>query len=285
MAVKEGKLREIFLAIGKRPDIAASVFRAVASGSWSGPSTVASICSASHLPLTRQADVEAVLSAAAESGLFLQRTPLTWSVVGDASEYDQLACMFAGASLYAQFMRSDFKDAEVILTKPSKPSMLERALSEAGYEHVGVTATDEMFNAMATGATQKFTIMTPFLDSHGGQRAVDLFGRTKPEVTRTLVVRSDVSGLPKGCLEYAEPLRQMNVRVLDYRLEREGSGFETFHAKVILADRNFAYVGSANMNQWSLAYSMELGVSLRGLPAARIARVVAAVTRIAKPIV
>lgn len=72
------------------------------------------------------------------------------------------------------------------------------------------------------------------------------------------------------------------MRVFDYRLERDGGGFETFHAKVVLADRNWAYVGSTNMTQWSLAYSMELGVSLKGRSAGRIARVVDAVLRVSK---
>jgi phosphatidylserine/phosphatidylglycerophosphate/cardiolipin synthase-like enzyme len=49
------------------------------------------------------------------------------------------------------------------------------------------------------------------------------------------------------------------------RLDRpEATGYETFHAKVLLADDDEAYVGSANMTKWSFEQSLELGVLVRG---------------------
>lgn len=273
-----------FLALAKRPDVAAAICGAAVEGRWSGPASVASICAAAHLPLTRQGDVDALLRAGAAQRLFDQHSPLTWSVVAELQALRQLALMLAGASAYINSVHRDADEVEVVLTKPLRSSSLERSLREAEYEQVGLVSTGEMFAAMATGAQSQFTVMTPFLDLQGAQSLVGLYGNTADGVTRKLIIRTNPNGLPEGYVEAAELLRNLGVDVFDYRLQREGGGFETFHAKVVLADRDWAYVGSTNMNQWSLAYSMELGVSLRGRAAGRIARLLDAVLRIASPV-
>lgn len=271
-----------FVAVAKWPDVAAAVCGAAAESSWSGLASIAAICSATHLPLTRQGTVDAVLKAGAPHGLFRQHSPLTWSPLAEQAVMQRLAWMLQGASSYLDLIHHDSDEVNVVLTKPARPSELERALREAGYEQVGLVATGEMFPAMAASAAGQFTVMTPFLDLAGAEVLVQLFSRSTPPVERRLVLRSSQTGLPDGYLAAADRLRQLGVRIFDYRLERDGGGFETFHAKVVLADRNWAYVGSTNMNQWSLAYSMELGVSLKGRAAGRIARVIDAVTQIAK---
>lgn len=281
----ESRLPELargFVAIAKWPEVAAAVCAAAAESNWSGPAPVATICSAAHLPLTRQGTVDTMLKAGAPHGLFRQHSPITWSPLAKTSVMRQLAWMLQGASNYIESVHHDTDEVEVVLTKPTRPSELERALREAGYEQVGLVVTGEMFQAMAAGANAQFTVMTPFLDPIGAEALVQLFNRTALSVERQLILRSNPTGLPDGYLPAANRLRELGVRVMDYRLERDGEGFETFHAKVVLADRNWAYVGSTNMNQWSLAYSMELGVSLKGRAAGRIARVVDAVMRIAK---
>lgn len=271
-----------FLAVAKRPDVAAAVCLAAAEGSWSGQSSVVDICSAAHLPLTRQEDVDAVLKAGAAHGLFQQHSPLRWSALAETRVMQQLTWMLVGASTYVENVHRDADEVDVVLTKPSRPSELERAIREAGYEHVGLIATSEMFTAMAAGAQSRFTVMTPFLDHQGAELILALFTKSRSQVERRLIIRSSPSGLPEGYLAVADQLRDLGVRVCDYRLEREGGGFETFHAKVVLADRNRAYVGSTNMNQWSIAYSMELGVSLTGRAAGRISRVLDAVVQVAR---
>jgi len=73
-------------------------------------------------------------------------------------------------------------------------------------------------------------------------------------------------------------LKRESVAVYNYSIARlDTSGRETFHAKVILCDRNAAYVGSSNLNTASLEHSMEMGVLLRGRAAADVAVVLDAV--------
>ena len=271
-----------FVAIAKWPRVSQAVCIAAAEGSWSSPLSVAAICSTAHLPLMRQGDVEAMLKAGAMHALFRQNSPLSWAPLAEKATMERLALMLQGASAYLESVHHDADEVEVVLTKPTRPSELERALGEAGYEQVGLVATGEIFPAMAADANTQLIVMTPFLDLAGAEALVQLFGGSAPAVSRRLILRSSPSGLPEGYFAAAERLRQLGVTVFDYRLEREGAGFETFHAKVVLADRKWAYVGSTNMNQWSLAYSMELGVSLKGRAAARIARVIDAVTKISR---
>ncbi len=73
------------------------------------------------------------------------------------------------------------------------------------------------------------------------------------------------------------------ISVLDYLLPAE-DGYETFHAKVVIADGDQAYVGSANMTRYA-RHSMELGVIVKGRPARAVAALVRAVERISVPVV
>jgi len=225
-----------------------------------------------------------VLKAGAAHRLFQQHSPLTWSPLAESSVLQHLSWMLVGASTYLENVHRDADEVDVVLTKPIKPSELERAIREAGYEQIGLTATSEMFMAMAARAQTRFTVMTPFLDQQGAEMLMALFERTRSQLERRLIIRRTSTGLPDGYVSVANQLRTAGVRVFDYRLEREGGGFETFHAKVVLEDRNCAYVGSTNMNQWSIAYSMELGVTLTGRAAGRIARVLEAVVNVARPV-
>ncbi|MGA3868725.1 hypothetical protein G7939_02365 [Ralstonia solanacearum] len=53
------------------------------------------------------------------------------------------------------------------------------------------------------------------------------------------------------------------VRVYNYSIPRAGGvGRDTFHAKVVISDRRYAYVGSANVAAASLDYLMETGQAL-----------------------
>ena len=90
--------------------------------------------------------------------------------------------------------------------------------------------------------------------------------------------------MPAGLRHVAAELAALDVRVLSFRIERaDAAGNETSHAKVVLADDHTAYVGSLNMNRWSLAFSLELGVCVKGRSARLIADVVNAAERVSVP--
>ncbi len=59
---------------------------------------------------------------------------------------------------------------------------------------------------------------------------------------------------------------------------------ETFHAKILLADSDHAYIGSANMNRWSRDVSMECGVIVSGPCVRPVATLVDAMISVAEPL-
>jgi hypothetical protein len=85
---------------------------------------------------------------------------------------------------------------------------------------------------------------------------------------------SIASSMPNGRIRRR---RVLHVHQPPALLDAVG-GFETFHAKVALADSELAYVGSANMTMFSRP-SMELGVLIEGRAARVVANVVRAVRR------
>jgi phosphatidylserine/phosphatidylglycerophosphate/cardiolipin synthase-like enzyme len=128
--------------------------------------------------------------------------------------------------------------------------------------------------------------MTPLLDEHGATWLKELFGQAPATVETILILRSldDPArwDYPKGFPLLREWLRERQVRVFNYSIPRgPAPGRETFHAKVILADSDLAYVGSANMTVASLETSLEMGVVLEGRAAREVSYVINAILKCA----
>jgi phosphatidylserine/phosphatidylglycerophosphate/cardiolipin synthase-like enzyme len=127
--------------------------------------------------------------------------------------------------------------------------------------------------------------MTPYLDEVGAAIVLNLFEQANvPD--KCLILRATPEGLaPPGLAGVSPALKRLRVAVLNFRIDRpDGSGNETFHAKVVLADGASAYVGSSNMHKWSFDYSLELGLYVLGRAAARIADILRAVRRVSRPL-
>ena len=77
-----------------------------------------------------------------------------------------------------------------------------------------------------------------------------------------------------------------NVNILSYAISHDPAlrspAAETFHAKIILADDDKAYIGSSNMTRWSRDFSMECGVILRGPCVKPVATLVEAMIKISE---
>jgi phosphatidylserine/phosphatidylglycerophosphate/cardiolipin synthase-like enzyme len=170
--------------------------------------------------------------------------------------------------------------AKAAVTMPAAPSTIAKALPTTGYNYANLISTDEALEKIAGAAIQSFTIMTPFLNQAGLSRALSMFNLSTAK-NKILITRQ--SGPTARTLrEGGAALAAASIRTLSY-LIREVDGFETFHAKVALADEALAYVGSANMTVYD-RHSMELGVMMDGHPARVVASVVRAVEQISSPI-
>ena len=233
--------------------------------------------SASRLP-----QVLAALDAARDAVVMQKLSSGLWTMAISASQAKELALMLSGARLYRERVHTDRDEVQVVISKPAEPSQLVAALERTLEGTWYLTTTTEMLGEMAHRAKARFSIMSPFVDDDGANRIVELFAATSNGVQRELVVRE---GLPAALNSRRDDLRDLGIKVFDFRLPRVAKGeTETFHAKVVRVDSNECYVGSSNMNRWSFGYSLELGFHVTGAAGQQISRVIDAVLEVSPQI-
>ncbi|WLA69212.1 hypothetical protein [Bradyrhizobium diazoefficiens] len=169
--------------------------------------------------------------------------------------------------------------ATTIVTLPPPPSAIALALSQTGMAYASLVSTKDALETVADAAVDTFTIMTPFLNPEGLNMVQQLFARTRAPKRRLIVRRA--GDATRVVLDDAARLTVLCVEAFDYTIDA-GDGFETFHAKVALADNQLAYVGSANMTVFA-RHSLDLGFLVEGRSARIVANVLRAVVRISRP--
>lgn len=183
----------------------------------------------------------------------------------------------------AAAMRANNPDEETsvaVVTMPPAPSAIAAALPTSGLAYASLLSTRDALQTVAEKAVDSLTVMTPFLNTDGLSFVLSLFELTRAK-TRNLIVRQ-MGEAKRTVIDNAAEVAASGISCFDYTVNSP-DGFETFHAKVALADSALAYVGSANMTMFS-RHSMELGILVEGRGARVIANVVRAVTKIAHPI-
>lgn len=263
-------------------DIAGDVLECLAQPSFAGAFDEARLCREARLPDTQVAATVGLLRKLAEIGLVVESPGMQWQTAVKPAIFNELAPLAYAVSFYRNRLHRDETVARVALTRPGQPSKLEDALNAMGFATGRMEVTSEAFSDIAVSAKRQFTVMTPFLDIHGARWLAELLRKVKADVRKTVILRylRDPAhpSYPEGFITLQPTLAELAVDVLDYAVPRvSGYGTETFHAKVVLADDDYAYVGSANMNRSSLEYSMELGMLVKGDAARTIARIIDAI--------
>lgn len=276
---------ELFASLAEHCEVGAPVVSSVANKIFCSPTDLRTICTYSRLTQSRAADVERFLQVGSENDLFKRISALTWSPT-NVCVHETLAPLLTGAALYRKDVHRDVDVVNIVLTEPPSPSRFAAELERTLRGSWGLLDTASTLPALAESAQESFVIMTPYFDSIGVQHMMNLFDRTAKDARRILIVRETEQGAISRELFAASPaLTKLQVQVLNFRLDRDvGPGNETFHAKVVLADRHTAYVGSFNMNKWSFQYSLELGLQVKGQAASRIADILSAVISVSQPV-
>jgi phosphatidylserine/phosphatidylglycerophosphate/cardiolipin synthase-like enzyme len=266
-----------FDALAPVAEVSAALCASAGERQFSVATELRSICTTLGLPQARAADVEKTLVRAQGCGLFARNSALTWSCL-DSELAKGLRPMLEGVHLYRSRLHRDEDVVDVVLTKPPRPSEMSQKLEDMLAGSWGLRDTRTLLPAIAESAKQAFTIMTPYLDETGAEIVINLYERT-PARERVLILRAGSDGTPPPGLDAIRArLQSEGVAVLNFRIERtDAKGHETFHAKVVLADRHSAYVGSSNMLKWSFEHSLELGLYVQGKASGRIADVLHAV--------
>jgi phosphatidylserine/phosphatidylglycerophosphate/cardiolipin synthase-like enzyme len=119
----------------------------------------------------------------------------------------------------------------------------------------GVCSTDETFRTLLESARRSIKIFSPYVDNSFTGMAQ--LARAPIQIVTTL---RDAKMKSSPVLERFATTRPLAVR---YLCEKQGkSALYQLHAKMILADAERAYVGSANFTDTSLHYNFELGLYL-----------------------
>lgn len=271
------EVREAFKLLAPHCEVAAAVCAAVAEGRFGGSTDIRGICTASGIAQARSAEMEAFLVTADRLRLF-ERRGSDWRPDRQGLHV-QLAPLLAGAALYRAEVHEDADVVQVVMTLPPAPSAVALELRRLASGLWGMVDTKEVLPALAERAKQRFCVMTPFIDDVGAPVVVNLFDRSRACPRKALIIRASPDGeMPPAVKSILPALDVLGVQIRSLRIDRsEAAGYETFHAKVLIADDDEAYVGSANMTKWSFEQSLELGVLVRGRAARTIARVVDAV--------
>jgi hypothetical protein len=229
--------------------------------------------------------LDLVLAGLGEPGL-LSRTRDTVSLTVSKNDALRYAAVLRGFA-YAQFRQRDANQIEITLSPPAHPSRLMDVLPKQGFSWTRLYHTKDSLIELASQAERRLVIISPFLDKEGLEWIEQLFGATeKKPISRTMILRgrdqaeNDVLG--KRDLQLAP----WNVDILNYAISHDPAfrnpSVETFHAKIILADDDKAYIGSSNMTRWSRDFSMECGVILRGPCVKPVATLVEAMIKISE---
>jgi phosphatidylserine/phosphatidylglycerophosphate/cardiolipin synthase-like enzyme len=268
--------------------LAAALLDAWANLPETSSQTVRSLIDSAQLGVTEERAAEAVLKVAINLGL-VEATDSGFRPKGGSRErFKRLAFALNAVDYYTTDVHRDATIAQVVLTKPPRPSILEQRLSELGWRTADLEPTDHAFHSMVAAAQNRVVVMTPFFDLKGAAWLQELLCFASAGVDRALVLRSleDPSrkDYPVGFDAIAPWLQEQRIRVFNYSIPRVAGGSrETFHAKVVLCDRSAAYLGSSNLTAASLEHSMEMGVVLRGRAASGVAEVVDAVIAASTP--
>lgn len=271
--------RQAFLALAPHADVAGPLCRGVEEGRFVGAMRLPEICAASGIAQARSNAVEDALVAGRAIGAFRRHGVMEWSP--DTAPFRELATALLAVSLYRKEIHVDADIVEVVLTPPGRPSQLGEALRLRGRVEADLEHTEATLHHIAREARVRLAVLSPFMDVVGASSVVALFKATDKCVTRVLVTRCQDGVVPQPMIAAMPELIALGVVVHNYWLPRPGGGYETFHAKAVLADSRMAYLGSANMTYASLSMSMELGTLLRGESARTLTSVVDAILSIA----
>lgn len=267
------------------PGTAAQLLEGLASlgdGFWSADS----ICAAAATGLN-PGDATAVLAGLAVVGVCVgSDNGAEWRSPLSAVELQRLAQLLRGADHFRR-LRTDASSSEFVVTMPMEPSSLAQELANSPGRPGGYLSTPAAFVRLAQAASHRLVVMTPFIDRDGFEWLRSVLTAVRPGVKRYVVLRDIEQHAVDLSVEHRDWVRDLNVCFFDYHLPHPPSSgralpIETFHAKLLLADENLAYVGSANVLGLGNGTSLEAGFLVDGRGAAQVARLIDGVLRIAR---
>ena len=227
----------------------------------------------------------AVLKELLEAGL-LSQIPEGITLTVPRNDALRHAAVLRGVA-YARYRQRDSNQVEITLSPPAHPSRLMEMLPKQGFSWTRLYDTKDSLIELASQAERRLVIISPFLDREGLEWIGQLFEATaKKSIERTMIVRGRDQTETEVIRKHHAQLAAWGVNILTYAISHDPAfrspAIETFHAKILLADGDKAYIGSANMTRWSRDFSLECGVILRGPSVKPVATLVEAMIKISE---
>jgi hypothetical protein len=267
--MRDQTLLNVCESLAKELTIARLLCDAFVEGFWGAGLDQSGLLSICHLPLAQAPALLQTLRRGIDMGIFAAESDRTWRVVRPLSEMETLSTLLAGATWYRDSVHRDDNIARVVMPHPKRSTRLWQQLESMGARGASIVDTDSCFHSIALNARRRLVVASPFIDAHGAQFLSDLFSRTSADVERILVTR-----VTDEILKHFSAETPTAARLLDYGNQGDSNEYETFHAKVLLADQQSCYIGSANLNWASLRQTVELGVWLEGAAVQDVASIV-----------
>jgi phosphatidylserine/phosphatidylglycerophosphate/cardiolipin synthase-like enzyme len=210
--------------------------------------------------------VDGLLETLEQIGVLIRR-PDTISLSVSSEDARDLAAFVRGYA-YAKHQQRDLNQIEITLTPPSRPSRLMSILPKQGFAWAGLHETADNLIHLASCAKSRLVVMSPFVDEVGLDWIEQIFATTNQHVKRAFIVRAADDRVKQIIRQRRSLWSIYNAEVFSYAIPRDLPNtpwaIETFHAKIVLSDRDRAYIGSTNMNSASREISMECGVTIHG---------------------
>lgn len=277
----------ILAGLAEKAALAAALLEAWASLPADSAQSARSLVDAAQLGVTEESATQGLLERSVGLGLIEPTEGGFKPRNGVHMRFQRLAFALHAVEHYRASVHRDATVAQVVLTKPPRPSVLEQKLSALGWRTADLELTEHAFHGMVRAAQRRVVVMTPFFDSIGAAWLQELLSHVSPGVECILILRSlednTRKDYPFGFDAISTWLKTQGIRVFNYSISRMSGGRETFHAKAVLCDRSAAYLGSSNVTEASIEHSMEMGVVLEGRAAAGVAEVIDAVLDAATP--
>jgi phosphatidylserine/phosphatidylglycerophosphate/cardiolipin synthase-like enzyme len=217
--------------------------------------------------------------------VILERSPGVLSRVLSHSDARDASIFLRGAA-NAVFEFRDSNNVEIVLSPPLHPSRLMEVLPQQKFGWARLHNTRDALIALASTATRRLVILSPFLDDVGMGWVEELFAAPAAEVERILVTRGTDHSLQEILNSIRGERDRSNIQLYRYAIEHDpdtrDAKVETFHAKIVLCDRDAAYIGSSNMNRASKELSLECGVHISGPCVKPVATLVDSILEIAE---
>ncbi len=215
----------------------------------------------------------------------LERSSGILTCILSPSDARDVSIFLRGAAT-AAFEFRDSNNVEIVLSPPLHPSRLMEVLPKQKFGWARLHNTRDALIALASTANRRLVILSPFLDDVGMDWVEELFAAPLAGVERMLIVRGTDLALRELLDSRRAKHIHQRITVYRYAIEHDANTrdakIETFHAKIVLCDKDAAYIGSSNMNRASRELSLECGVHIGGPCVRPVATLVDSILSIAQ---